>query len=126
MPFWLPTNNRPPATVGCDHADVASGKPNAHEYYAAELMAYGSTALEQSYDMLKSVFKLCGLRTQSVDRLVAAPTYSAQFAELYMIFDKVIAARKKEGRTDTDALQYLIDQGDDTRKIITVSVCDLF
>src|SRR6186997_2450710 len=30
VPFWLPTNNRPLATVGCDHADVASGKPNAH------------------------------------------------------------------------------------------------
>ena len=30
MPFWLPTNSRPPATVGCDQADVASGNPNAH------------------------------------------------------------------------------------------------
>ncbi len=30
MPFWLPTNNRPPATVGCAHADVASWKPKAH------------------------------------------------------------------------------------------------
>src|SRR4051794_23426685 len=30
VPFWLPTNRRPPATVGCDQADVASGNPNAH------------------------------------------------------------------------------------------------
>src|SRR5882724_8612415 len=30
VPFWLPTNRRPLATVGCDHADVASGNPNAH------------------------------------------------------------------------------------------------
>ena len=30
MPFWLPTNTRPLATVGCDQADVASGNPNAH------------------------------------------------------------------------------------------------
>ena len=30
VPFWLPTNRRPPATVGCDHAEVASGKPNDH------------------------------------------------------------------------------------------------
>ena len=29
-PFWLPTNTRPAATTGCDHADVASGKPKAH------------------------------------------------------------------------------------------------
>jgi hypothetical protein len=30
VPFWLPTNSRSPATVGCDHAEVASGNPNAH------------------------------------------------------------------------------------------------
>ncbi len=30
MPFWLPTNTRPPAIVGCAQATVASGKPNAH------------------------------------------------------------------------------------------------
>lgn len=42
-------------------------------------------------------------------------------AELYMMFDKIIAARKKEDRRDVDALQYLMDQGDDTRRIITVS-----
>src|SRR5258708_13503256 len=30
VPFWLPTNTRPPATVGCDQAEVASGNPNAH------------------------------------------------------------------------------------------------
>src|SRR5271168_1145738 len=30
VPFWLPTNTQPPTTVGCAHADVASGKPKAH------------------------------------------------------------------------------------------------
>src|SRR5258708_832114 len=30
VPFWLPTNTRPPATLGCAHADEASGNPNAH------------------------------------------------------------------------------------------------
>src|SRR6185503_13418914 len=30
VPFWLPTNTRPAATVGCDHATDASGNPNAH------------------------------------------------------------------------------------------------
>jgi hypothetical protein len=30
VPFWLPTNNRPPEMVGCDHAEVASGNPSAH------------------------------------------------------------------------------------------------
>ena len=30
VPFWLPTNTRPPATVGCDHATDASGNPKLH------------------------------------------------------------------------------------------------
>ena len=30
MPFWLPTYRRPPAIVGCAHAEVVSGNPNAH------------------------------------------------------------------------------------------------
>src|SRR6202041_3697154 len=30
LPFWLPMNIQPPTTVGCAHAEVASGKPNAH------------------------------------------------------------------------------------------------
>ena len=30
VPFWLPTYSRPPATDGCAHDEVASGKPNAH------------------------------------------------------------------------------------------------
>src|SRR5579872_787438 len=30
VPFWLPTNTRPPATVGSARAVVAFGNPNAH------------------------------------------------------------------------------------------------
>src|SRR5437762_12386247 len=30
IPFWLPTNRRPPAIVGCAHADAVSGNPSAH------------------------------------------------------------------------------------------------
>src|SRR5579863_5700452 len=30
VPLWLPTNTRPPATLGCAQAEVASGYPNAH------------------------------------------------------------------------------------------------
>ena len=30
VPFWLPTNTLPLATVAWDQADVASGNPNAH------------------------------------------------------------------------------------------------
>lgn len=42
-------------------------------------------------------------------------------AQLYMIFKNIIDARAKEGRREDDTLQYLIDQGDDVTRIITVS-----
>jgi hypothetical protein len=41
-------------------------------------------------------------------------------AQLYMIFKGIIDKRAAEGRREDDALQYLIDQGDDVTKIITV------
>jgi hypothetical protein len=42
-------------------------------------------------------------------------------AQLYMIFKGIIDKRAQEGRREDDTLQYLIDQGDDVTKIITVS-----
>ena len=42
-------------------------------------------------------------------------------AKLYMIFKNIIDKRAQEGRREDDTLQYLIDQGDDVTKIITVS-----
>ncbi|QIX02177.1 hypothetical protein AMS68_007694 [Peltaster fructicola] len=47
-------------------------------------------------------------------------------AELYMIFKKIVDARAKEGRREDDALQFLIDQGDDITKIITFVLGALF
>ena len=41
-------------------------------------------------------------------------------AQLYMILKKIIDKRKQEGRREDDTLQYLLDQGDDLYKIITV------
>lgn len=41
--------------------------------------------------------------------------------QLYLIFKKIIDDRRKEGRREDDALQFLLDQGDDLTKIITVS-----
>jgi hypothetical protein len=41
-------------------------------------------------------------------------------AKLYMIFKNIIDKRAQEGRREDDTLQYLIDQGDDVTKIITV------
>lgn len=41
-------------------------------------------------------------------------------AKLYMIFKNIIDARAKTGRREDDALQFLIDQGDDITKVITV------
>jgi sterol 14-demethylase len=42
-------------------------------------------------------------------------------AQLYMIFQRVIEKRKKEEIKQTDALQFMLDQGDDAKAIITVS-----
>jgi len=42
-------------------------------------------------------------------------------AQLYMIFKKIVDERRKTGRKEDDALQFLIDQGDDIKSIITVS-----
>jgi hypothetical protein len=45
-------------------------------------------------------------------------------AQLWMIFKGIIDKRAAEGRREDDALQYLIDQGDDVTKIITViTIC---
>jgi sterol 14-demethylase len=43
-------------------------------------------------------------------------------AKLYMIFKNIIDKRAQEGRREDDTLQYLIDQGDDVTKIITVGI----
>lgn len=47
-------------------------------------------------------------------------------AQLYMIFKKVIDARRREARAEKDALQFLLDQGDDVRSIITFVLGALF
>lgn len=42
-------------------------------------------------------------------------------AQIWMIFDKYIKERKKTGRKEDDPLQYLMESGDDTTQIISVS-----
>ena len=43
---------------------------------------------------------------------------------LYMIFNRIVAERKKTGKRGDDPLQYLIDQGDSVERIIEVrSLC---
>ena len=44
--------------------------------------------------------------------------------QLYTIIKSVADARRKEERSEDDALQFLIDHGDDIFKITTVSICD--
>lgn len=40
---------------------------------------------------------------------------------LYMIYKNIVEERKKAGRREEDALQYLLDLGDSVQEIITVS-----
>lgn len=41
---------------------------------------------------------------------------------LYMIFQRIVSQRRKTGKRDEDALQFMIDHGDDVTKIIAVGV----
>jgi len=41
-------------------------------------------------------------------------------AKLYMIFNKIAAERRKTGKRSDDALQFLLDNGDDMVRILTV------
>ena len=43
-----------------------------------------------------------------------------------MIFQKIVEKRKKQGRREDDALQFLIDQGDDTQRILHFVIGVLF
>lgn len=43
-------------------------------------------------------------------------------ARLYMVFDKILKQRQKEGVKKEDALQFLIDQGADAEDLVTVSL----
>jgi len=47
-------------------------------------------------------------------------------SQLYFILNKIINARKKEGRREADGLQFLLDQGDDLTRIIGFTVGALF
>jgi cytochrome P450 len=41
--------------------------------------------------------------------------------KMYRLFDKIVQERKKNGKKEKDALQYMIDKGDSTKDMITVS-----
>ena len=41
---------------------------------------------------------------------------------LFMIFQKIVNQRKKTGRRENDALQFMMDQGDSMERIIGVSI----
>ncbi|KIW08112.1 hypothetical protein, variant [Verruconis gallopava] len=45
---------------------------------------------------------------------------------MYMIFERLVKARQKGGTREDDPLQYLIDEGDDTKTIISFVVGALF
>jgi len=47
-------------------------------------------------------------------------------SQLYFIFNRIINARKKEGRREADGLQFLMDQSDDLKRIIGFVVGALF
>ena len=46
--------------------------------------------------------------------------------QMYMIFQKIVNRRKMQGCREDDALQFLIDQGDDTQRILWFVIAVLF
>lgn len=42
--------------------------------------------------------------------------------QMYMIFQKIVRNRKDSGHREEDALQFLVDKGDDMQRIIAVSL----
>src|SRR5207237_4672953 len=49
VPLWLPTNTRPPTTVGCAFASRSPGKPNAHFTLRRDACAAVMPALPESW-----------------------------------------------------------------------------
>jgi sterol 14-demethylase len=41
---------------------------------------------------------------------------------MYMIFEKIVAERKRTGRRGEDALQYLLDEGDTPKQVVSVCI----
>jgi hypothetical protein len=98
--------------------------------YQLTMRAIGATELSNDRKLLDKTLGLFETVEQSTTpTLILFPWFpSLAFfkrliagTRLYFVFDNIVNNRKKTGKRYDDALQYLMDQGDRVRDIITVS-----
>ena len=98
--------------------------------YQLTMRTVGATEIAESPELLATTLRLFEQieSSNSPARIIFPwlPTPAhfkrmAAGARLYMIFNKIIEERKKTGKREEDPLQFLLDTGEDTMKILTVS-----
>lgn len=103
--------------------------------YLLTMRAVGATEIANSRPMLDktlNLFEMIEKTSTSYQIMFPWLPSPAMFnrlrggSQMYMIFRRLVEARKKEGRREDDALQFLIDQGDDVTRIIGFVVGALF
>lgn len=103
--------------------------------YLLTMRAVGATEIAKSRPMLDKTLRLFEMieKTSTSYQIMfpwlPSPAMFNRFrggSQMYMIFRNIVDARRKEGRREDDALQFLMDQGDDVTRIIGFVVGALF
>lgn len=103
--------------------------------YLLTMRAVGATEIANSRPMLDKtlhLFEMIEKTSTSYQIIFPWLPSPAMFnrlrggSQMYMLFRDLVESRKKEGRREEDALQFLIDQGDDVVRIIGFVVGALF
>ncbi|EFQ35227.1 cytochrome P450 6A1 [Colletotrichum graminicola M1.001] len=103
--------------------------------YQLNMRTLGATEIAESPSLLDKSLRLVDEINQnnSTARIIfpfaITPTYLRRFVaagRLYLMFRKLEQDRRRTGRREQDTLQFLMDEGEDTLKIIMFIVASLF
>ncbi|KAK1948823.1 cytochrome P450 6A1 [Colletotrichum sublineola] len=103
--------------------------------YQLNMRTLGATEIAESPSLLDKSLRLVDEinRNNSTARIIfpfaITPTYLRRFVaagRLYLMFRKLEQDRRRTGRREQDTLQFLMDEGEDTLKIIMFIVASLF
>jgi len=95
------------------------------------MRAVGATEIAEDREKLDTTLSLfetieqTATPTQVIFPWLPSPALFKRFyagTRMYLIFQKIVKQRQQSGRREEDALQFLVDQGDDINKIIQVIV----
>lgn len=98
--------------------------------YLLTMRTVGANEIARSPELLEKTLGLfetierCSSPTRIIFPWLMTPAHLRKMyagGKLYMIFSKLVEARKQEGRREDDALQFLIDSGADMIRILSVS-----